>query len=609
MLAYFRELEPLGGGHTEKLPGSDMNLAADGRQAFACRGPLAHRFLGVPCCYRGFQRHTRIYMWRTRKNYARGDTTYKHPGFQRHCPRTEEMQSALLMLVEFLRNSSPFQNPDPDKIPLPFSQKKVLWKMLLRRYEATQGSSPAGPSMCILFSRRPRLRTFYRVLRTCRALAKVRFHRVVKIGRCPKCCYLRWKCLSAIAPGERNAWQNVAAKHQELQLAQKHVYATDRARAAQDYPNTEIYMAFDGGSGHEFWLPHFSAKSDEVMSKVADGKHTPGFKIMNGLVHGDVRSHVIISPASVVAGSNHTCECIAIAINTAFDEHGDLPRKFSVQLDNATNNHSILVFTFIALYVLMGVFDEARIRFELPDHAHDIYDLFQAIHKTAVCDETFFTLEELINIIKSAHRGGINRSSSATREATKALMGADVLVSNLWEVRDFWEWLFPGHSKRDKESFARGAGIYYENVKGFHDFTLRRLRGIDGEVQVGLWGKRYMSGPTLRFLGTLTTWNLYTRVTQNKEPQIAPRQTSEGKSADRWGSILDQLQKLTKGPFAEQFSEERLADAMAICREDWGHFRNSSGAQPEKHRWMPKYLAAVMLRRGLRRPFGNALQK
>lgn len=264
LLAYFRELKPCGGQDTDAVPSSIMLRSADGRQAFAKKGRLAHQFLGLPCCYHGFLRHTRVTMWKARTQYARAETTYTHPGFKRHRPRTEEMESALLMLVELLRNSSPFKNTDPEAIPLPFSEKKVLWKMLLHRYEAARGSSPAGPSMAILFSKRPRLKTFYHVLRTCQALKKVRFHRVVAIGRCAKCCFLRWKCLSAIAPAERARWQDLAAKHQALQLAQKHTYATDRARAALDYPNTEIYMAFDGGSGYEFWLPHFSAKSAEA---------------------------------------------------------------------------------------------------------------------------------------------------------------------------------------------------------------------------------------------------------------------------------------------------------------------------------------------------------
>ena len=33
----------------------------------------------------------------------------------------------------------------------------------------------------------------------------------------------------------------------------------------------------------------------------------------------------------------------------------------------------------------------------------------------------------------------------------RPIMGPNVLVSNLWEVRDFWEWLMPGHRESDKE--------------------------------------------------------------------------------------------------------------------------------------------------------------
>ena len=40
-------------------------------------------------------------------------------------------------------------------------------------------------------------------------------------------------------------------------------------------------------------------------------------------------------------------------------------RKASVQLDNASSNHNELVFGFCSLYVLFGIFDEFRVRFEL----------------------------------------------------------------------------------------------------------------------------------------------------------------------------------------------------------------------------------------------------
>ena len=37
------------------------------------------------------------------------------------------------------------------------------------------------------------------------------------------------------------------------------------------------------------------------------------------------------------------------------------------------------------------------------NHAHDVYDAFHAIHKTAVAKSTFFHWDEMIDIIKASH--------------------------------------------------------------------------------------------------------------------------------------------------------------------------------------------------------------
>jgi hypothetical protein len=316
--------------------------------------------------------------------------------------------------------------------------------------------------------------------------------------------------MSAISPTERETWQKIAAHHQLLQLEQKRVYWADRAKASEDYPDTELYTAFDGGSGTQFWLPHMSAADAEGPNKAVSEKHTQGFKIMNGLVHGDRMSHVIISPACVVAGANHVCESILTVINSAYEEHGDLPTKFSVQLDNATCNHCSLVFAFVGLYVLLGVFKSARIRFQLPDHAHDIYDAFHGITKAAVLRQTFFSLEEMIGIIKEAHK--FDRRSTAP----VPLMGPDVQVSNLWHVRNFWEWLFPGHAT-DKDFACRGSAVVYEGMARFHDFELRLEEGAAEDRQVGLWAKQYMSTPSYHYVGTLTTMSMYKAIVQGNQ--------------------------------------------------------------------------------------------
>ena len=122
---------------------------------------------------------------------------------------------------------------------------------------------------------------------------------------------------------ERARWQQLAAAHQCLQLAQKRTYAADRAVAASDFPQSEVYMAMDGGSGAEFVLPHLSAHDPELPSKALASFHTLPMKVLNSLVHGDHRSHVILSPGCIVAGANHTCEGVAIILNTVFHEHGN----------------------------------------------------------------------------------------------------------------------------------------------------------------------------------------------------------------------------------------------------------------------------------------------
>ena len=98
-------------------------------------------------------------------------------------------------------------------------------------------------------------------------------------------------------------WEKLAAQHQWLQLSQKHAYSRDRVRAANTFPSRdgELYFGIDGGSGFDCHLPHFSGYALEVPTKTLQNHHTLPFKLMNGLVHGDSRSHVLLSSGSVVA--------------------------------------------------------------------------------------------------------------------------------------------------------------------------------------------------------------------------------------------------------------------------------------------------------------------
>ena len=50
---------------------------------------------------------------------------------------------------------------------------------------------------------------------------------------------------------------------------------------------------------------------------------------------------------------------------------------------------------------------------------HDIYDLFHSIHKTAVRKATFFTLEEMISIIKNSHAASLRFLETAPEETAE----------------------------------------------------------------------------------------------------------------------------------------------------------------------------------------------
>ncbi len=73
-----------------------------------------------------------------------------------------------------------------------------------------------------------------------------------------------------------------------------------------------------------------------------------------------------------------------ILINQHYIEHNELPPHFTVQLDNASSNKNALVLGFLGIYVLLGVFKTARVRFLLENHAHDVHDAFQGIHAKAL---------------------------------------------------------------------------------------------------------------------------------------------------------------------------------------------------------------------------------
>lgn len=228
------------------------------------------KFLGVPLCKRAFCKVTRTAPQRYIKLAKRGVLSWvRTPFAKKPRPQYDEMYAALRARlpfsskcpastiqsiwhrthlpnstsicngswykaisskIELMKNSSPFAHGDhghsPDVIMMPFAEKIFLYRMILLDWETSRTTETRVP----LFAKKPKYSTFYRVLQDPH-FANLRFHRVVDIGRCPKCCYLRYKCMEATAGStERAEWQRLAAAHQMLQLEQKKADATPHNR-------------------------------------------------------------------------------------------------------------------------------------------------------------------------------------------------------------------------------------------------------------------------------------------------------------------------------------------------------------------------------------------
>ena len=66
---------------------------------------------------------------------------------------------------------------------------------------------------------------------------------------------------------------------------------------------------------------------------------------------------------------------------------------------------------------------------------------------------------------------------------------------------------------------------------------------------------------------------------------------------ERENKVARQLRSVSRGPFAEQFSQGRLSDAIAMCERRWEHFAQSGGELPASALRLPHELAEEVRRK------------
>ena len=214
------------------------------RLSTAKRHDAPYHFLGKDLCSRSFLCCTGLSN-NTLNSAVRfvkqGLTKYRQRQRNRHAVTQREMCQAIWMVIQDLHPSSPFaaiKDVQPDEWYIPFHHKVCLWRLVLQLH----ADRAADLSKPCLFSKPPRYGEFRRCVNM-PEFDKVVFHRMVDIGRCPRCEYMEWKCASV--PTElRSVWQEALANHHKLQIAQKRCYAADRAKASTQFPDVQLYMVF-----------------------------------------------------------------------------------------------------------------------------------------------------------------------------------------------------------------------------------------------------------------------------------------------------------------------------------------------------------------------------
>ena len=122
------------------------------------------------------------------------------------------MAHAMWMIIQDLHHQSPYagkRESDKPKWRIHLHHKVCLWR-LAQKLHATHQEDDSKPT---IFSKPPMYHDFRRAI-LLPEFKDVVFHRMVDIGRCPRCQYIYWKCASV--PLElRAVWQEAIAKHNQ----------------------------------------------------------------------------------------------------------------------------------------------------------------------------------------------------------------------------------------------------------------------------------------------------------------------------------------------------------------------------------------------------------
>lgn len=181
------------------------------------KAKIVYSFLQLPVCMRTWHLLTGVgrgAVVRLASRILGGDVDVRRRTLSRQSAVLDAMHGAIWCLIQYCQERMPTARARSDFIIMPMHHRVQLFNMLKVWYEDSLQSEGSTP----LLLKEPKYKSFIKVLRR-EQFQKVRFHRVVEMGRCPVCQWLAWRMWSC-APEHREEWNQRATRHQLRQLEQ-----------------------------------------------------------------------------------------------------------------------------------------------------------------------------------------------------------------------------------------------------------------------------------------------------------------------------------------------------------------------------------------------------
>jgi hypothetical protein len=233
-------------------------------------------------------------------------------------------------------------------------------------------------------------------------------------SKCDICCVFKTGHIIAVTELKSNPDALRSEKYLEMKT-EKDAHISDinlyrlrlstRITIVEVFKRIFLFMYIDGMDNQKTSIPHLGAM---LKNKAVDGAGMPlQTKLLGVLVPGRAFYGFITLP-TMYHGANATWTALLHVLDNLKKEE-PLPPVLLLQLDNCgKDNKNVLAFAFLALLVLIGVFEEVQMLFMPVGHTHNEIDQHFSVFSQKIRAVDLLTLMDLLREL-----GGIFQSDGS----------------------------------------------------------------------------------------------------------------------------------------------------------------------------------------------------